>query len=82
MNAAFMQRADYDPSTLYIFVLQRASLDNTSGDMPRGCQFGYIFTGAITDAAGSGMSKNARNTNNSYVRHRGNDNDNGESPLP
>jgi hypothetical protein len=58
MNAAFMQRADYDPSTLYIFVLQRASLDNTSGDMPRGCQFGYIFTGAITDAAGSGMSKN------------------------
>jgi hypothetical protein len=26
--------------------------------MPRGCQFGYIFTGAITDAAGSGMSKN------------------------
>ncbi|MDR1153841.1 MAG: hypothetical protein LBL04_03950 [Bacteroidales bacterium] len=42
MNAAFMQRA---------------SLDNTSGDMPRGCQFGYIFTGAITDA-GSGMSKN------------------------
>jgi hypothetical protein len=47
-----------DPSTLYIFVLQRASLDNTSGDMPRGCQFGYIFTGAITDAAGSGMSKN------------------------
>jgi hypothetical protein len=57
MNAAFMQRADYDASTLYIFVLQRASLDNTSGDMPRGCQFGYIFTGAITDAVRTGKDE-------------------------
>ena len=49
MNATFMQQKDYDPETLYIFVLQRASQDGITGDMPRGGQFGYLFTGTIDD---------------------------------
>ncbi len=46
MNAAFIQNrgGSYDPEALYIFIVQYASEENTSGDMPRGKQFGYIFT--------------------------------------
>jgi hypothetical protein len=47
MNAAFMQRADYDPNSLYIFVMNYASTPNVTGDMPRNKQFGYLFTGAV-----------------------------------
>jgi hypothetical protein len=56
MNEAFMQQEGYDPGTLYIFVLNYASSPSVSGDMPRGAQFGYIFTGAVADAAGAAKS--------------------------
>jgi hypothetical protein len=57
MNAEFMQRDDYDPSAVHLFVLNYASTSGVSGDMPRNKQFGYIFMGAVNDLNKTVMSK-------------------------
>jgi hypothetical protein len=36
--------SSYDPTVLYLFLLQHSGDHNTTGDMPRGKQFGYLFT--------------------------------------
>jgi hypothetical protein len=52
MNAAFKQRADYDPNTAYIYILKYAADPNVAGEMPRAKQFGFIFTDNIRPVAG------------------------------
>src|SRR5450759_1922917 len=49
LNNAFMAHIgqDYDPSALYLFVLEKSDDKNITGDMPRSKQFGYLFTGAV-----------------------------------
>lgn len=49
LNNAFMAHIgqDYDPSALYLFVLEKSDDKNITGDMTRSKQFGYLFTGAV-----------------------------------
>ncbi len=52
LNNAFIahKKEEFDPSAIYLFLLQHSGDQNTTGDMPRSRQFGYIFT--KTAAAG------------------------------
>ena len=44
-NSFIKHKGDkFDPSALYLFVLQWSYDLNATGDMPRGKQFGYLFT--------------------------------------
>jgi hypothetical protein len=42
-NAFIAHQKDYDPSSLYIFILITSDDLNATGDMPRSKQFGYLF---------------------------------------
>ena len=44
MHFIFHKAEDFDPSTIYLFMLQFSENQNATGDMPRGNQFGYIFS--------------------------------------
>lgn len=49
LNNAFInyKGESFDPTAVYLFVLRSSDDPNSTGDMPRGEQFGYIFTGAV-----------------------------------
>jgi TANFOR domain-containing protein len=49
LNKAYSSTHYIDPKTSYIFVLNNANEQNVAGDMPRGKQFGYIFTSGNTN---------------------------------
>ena len=51
LNNAFIKHkgAKFDPSTLYLFVLQWSDKVGATGDMPRSKQFGYLFTKTALD---------------------------------
>ncbi len=51
LNTEFIihKGAKYDPSTLYLFVLQYSDRQGATGDMPRSKQFGYLFTKTALD---------------------------------
>ena len=53
-NNAFIEHkgTDFDPSVVYLFILQWSGTANATGDMPRSMQFGYIFT-ETSDQAGA-----------------------------
>jgi hypothetical protein len=46
LNAAYKSQRGVDKQTVYLFVLKTGNVKgyNLAGDMPRGSQFGYIFT--------------------------------------
>ena len=44
LNQTFAKSPNYDRNAFYIFVLSRAADSTVLGDMPRGKQFGYLFT--------------------------------------
>ncbi len=46
LNSAFIFHKEerFDPSTIYLFMLQFSENQSATGDMPRGNQFGYIFS--------------------------------------
>ena len=48
LNNAFIEHkgSDFSPSAVYLFILQWSDDPNSTGDMPRGKQFGYVFTDA------------------------------------
>ena len=46
LNKAYRDsKRPIDKSTIYLFVLSKASQAGVVGDMPRNKQFGYLFTG-------------------------------------
>jgi hypothetical protein len=50
LRNAYINSKSIDASTFYLFVLQQASTSTVLGDMPRGKQFGFLFTNNNTIA--------------------------------
>ncbi|MDR1202627.1 MAG: hypothetical protein LBL58_13515, partial [Tannerellaceae bacterium] len=47
LNNAYMQTSDYKEDVVTLFIIEKVSgNEGVAGDMPRGKQFGYLFSGA------------------------------------
>jgi hypothetical protein len=55
LNQVYRDQRGRDPEKVYLFVLPEASQQGVAGDMPRGKQFGYIFSNVVS--TGEAMAK-------------------------